>query len=273
MTIQFTPNIQLPYPQASDQVSLGATDMENIVQALDGGSGGSTSGPTAALVKKGVLASLPSAGQPLGSVYICTDTACGFWSDGSAWHYIPLGAAGGSGGTGTAPVGSMMQYGGSTDPVDPDGQTRWLICDGRALSRTTYATLFTNIATTYGSGNGSTTFNIPDGRQRFLLGKSTSGTGQTLGSTGGSIDHTHPLDGTNAGAMIGVGNNSSDFNLLYKLSDSAGTFSPGSLDGHWNIQGSWSSGATDVGVTSKVTGTTDVANPPYVTVNHIIRAL
>ena len=39
---------------------------------------------------------------------------------------------------------------------------KWLECDGRAVSRTTYATLFAAIGTTYGAGDGSTTFNLPD---------------------------------------------------------------------------------------------------------------
>lgn len=67
----------------------------------------------------------------------------------------------------------------------------WLICDGSAVSRTDYATLFALLGTTYGVGDGSTTFNIPDLRQRFPLGKAASGTGATIAGTGGSIDHTH----------------------------------------------------------------------------------
>ena len=46
----------------------------------------------------------------------------------------------------------------------------WIPADGRALSRTTYAALFAAIGTTYGSGNGSTTFNVPDLRGEFLRG-------------------------------------------------------------------------------------------------------
>lgn len=46
----------------------------------------------------------------------------------------------------------------------------WLLCDGSAVSRITYATLFATIGVTHGSGNGSTTFNLPDYRGRFLRG-------------------------------------------------------------------------------------------------------
>lgn len=83
------------------------------------------------------------------------------------------------------PPGGIVMYGGATAP------TNWLLCDGSAVSRTTYSALFAIIGTAYGAGNGSTTFNVPDVRQRFPLGKAASGTGVTLGSTGGTIDHTH----------------------------------------------------------------------------------
>jgi microcystin-dependent protein len=83
------------------------------------------------------------------------------------------------------PVGALLPYGGSSAP------SNWLICDGSAVSRVTNATLFSVIGTAYGMGDGSTTFNLPDLRQRFPLGLASSGTGSSLGATGGTIDHTH----------------------------------------------------------------------------------
>lgn len=62
------------------------------------------------------------------------------------------------------PAGTIIQYAGATEPTD------WLFCDGRAVSRTTFAQLFAAIGTTYGSGDGNTTFNLPDMRGRFPLG-------------------------------------------------------------------------------------------------------
>jgi microcystin-dependent protein len=67
----------------------------------------------------------------------------------------------------------------------------WLVCDGSAVSRTIYANLFTAIGTVYGSGDGSTTFNVPDYRGRTILGAGT-GTGLTtraMGQTGGEESH------------------------------------------------------------------------------------
>lgn len=83
------------------------------------------------------------------------------------------------------PIGSIMAW---PSASIPDG---WLLCDGSQISRTTYQALFNIIGTTFGTGDGSTTFNLPDARQRFIIGLAASGTGSVLGGTGGNIDHTH----------------------------------------------------------------------------------
>jgi microcystin-dependent protein len=97
----------------------------------------------------------------------------------------------------TFPPGIVVPYAGSSEP------SGWVLCQGQALSRVTYAALFAIIGTTYGAGNGSTTFNIPDLRGRFVAGKDdmggvaanrltgTSGgvAGATLGASGGAETH------------------------------------------------------------------------------------
>lgn len=85
-------------------------------------------------------------------------------------------------------AGTIIPYGSTTIPTD------YLLCDGTAVSRTTYSDLFAIISTSFGVGDGSTTFNLPDMRQRFVLGKAASGTGSTFGGTGGTIDHLHTAD-------------------------------------------------------------------------------
>jgi microcystin-dependent protein len=85
------------------------------------------------------------------------------------------------------PIGSVIMFTGSTAP------SGWLICDGSEISRTAYSSLFSVCGETYGVGDTTTTFNIPDLRQKFVLGKSASGTGSTLGETGGEIDHDHSV--------------------------------------------------------------------------------
>ncbi len=54
--------------------------------------------------------------------------------------------------------------------VREDNYEGWLVCDGRAISRETYSALFALIGTTFGSGNGLTTFNLPNGKGRIPLG-------------------------------------------------------------------------------------------------------
>lgn len=63
------------------------------------------------------------------------------------------------------PAGTILPFGGATAPAG------WLLCDGSAVSRTTYAALFSSISTAWGYGDNSTTFNLPDMRGRFPRGR------------------------------------------------------------------------------------------------------
>ena len=93
------------------------------------------------------------------------------------------------------PTGVVLPYGGTSAP------SAFLLCYGQAISRTTYAALFTAIGTTYGAGDGSSTFNLPDLRGRVVAGQDDMGgssadrltspiNGDTLGASGGSESHT-----------------------------------------------------------------------------------
>ena len=73
------------------------------------------------------------------------------------------------------PIGSYIQFAGSQAPAG------FLVCNGGEISRTTYSKLFAVIGTTYGSGDGSTTFNLPNLTDRFLQGSTTSGTVKNAG--------------------------------------------------------------------------------------------
>jgi microcystin-dependent protein len=87
------------------------------------------------------------------------------------------------------PTGSIIGWGGTTGTIP----TRWLQCDGSAINRTTYSALFTAIGTAYGTGDGSTTFNIPDGLGRMMLGAGT-GSGLTVRARGDkSGTQTHAI--------------------------------------------------------------------------------
>lgn len=78
------------------------------------------------------------------------------------------------------PAGIVMSFAGATAPEG------WLLCDGSAVSRSSYSALFSAIGTTYGAGDGSTTFNLPDLTGRVVIGVSGS---HALGSTGGEASH------------------------------------------------------------------------------------
>lgn len=85
---------------------------------------------------------------------------------------------------GNTPVGSMLDWSTNTAP------NGWLVCDGVAVSRSTYNNLFGVIGTTFGSGDGSTTFNLPDFKGRVSVGRDPSDVDfDGLGETGGEKEH------------------------------------------------------------------------------------
>lgn len=85
----------------------------------------------------------------------------------------------------TLPVGAIMPFGSDTIPDN------WLLCNGQAVSRTDYQELFNTIGITYGSGDGFTTFNLPDLQGKIPVGLDENDTDfDTLGNTGGEKEHT-----------------------------------------------------------------------------------
>ena len=108
-----------------------------------------------------------------------------------------MGLSVGLGNVTQVPAGIVSAFAGVTAPAG------WLMCYGQAVSRTEYSALFTALSTTYGSGDGSTTFNIPDMRGRAIAGVDNMGgtaasrltstvltASNTLGATGGTQTHT-----------------------------------------------------------------------------------
>ena len=135
--------------------------------------------------------------------------------------------------------------------------TGYLLCDGSAVSRTTYANLFAIVSTTFGSGDGSTTFNVPNYTNRMPYGT-------TIGSTGGSADaivvsHTHTATVTDPG----------HFHTTHtggQLTSPAG--------GGAGQQGSdTDTKTTGITVTNSSAGTsgTNANLPPYLGINFIIK--
>jgi microcystin-dependent protein len=146
----------------------------------------------------------------------------------------------------------------------------WLICNGTAVSRTTYATLYGVIGTTFGAGDGSTTFNLPNYQGNVPLG--ASGT-YPLASTGGSADaivvsHTHTATVTDIG-------HSHSYSEPAAASNGQGGGGTNTQTLMQNPPPSVNTGTstTGISVTNATTGSSGTgANlPPYLAINFIIK--
>jgi len=152
-------------------------------------------------------------------------------------------------GSGTSiPAGVVAPYAGTSAP------TGWLLAYGQAVSRETYSDLFTAISDTYGAGDGSTTFNLPDLRGRVAAGKDNMGgsaanrlttpiDGTILGDNGGSQNHTlvadelpahtHNYDQASGTVNAGAGG---DVSAIASLTPAQATSSTGGGSAHNNVQ-------------------------------------
>lgn len=149
------------------------------------------------------------------------------------------------------PIGVVQAFAGNDVP---DG---WLLCDGSAVSRTDYANLYSVIGDTYGAGDGSTTFNLPNLVDKFVEGSATSGTSKTAGLP-------------NITGAFSVG---SSLNIVTPLTDNAFTsasagsvYSTGS-----NIVSGYGRAEFDASRSSSIYGNSATVQPPAVTMRYIIK--
>lgn len=163
----------------------------------------------------------------------------------------------GSGGDGSA-VGDIkaIAYNGTV-------QAGWLLCDGSAVSRTMFPDLFAAIGTTYGAGDGSTTFNVPDynAAKRFAQGDTVAGTVKSAGlpNITGSVKGYNTQSGYMEIARTGDG-------ALYPTLDGTGRNTTGDVVGkHTGI-------AFDASRSSSIYGNSDTVQPPALTARYIIKA-
>lgn len=155
----------------------------------------------------------------------------------------------------TVPTGTILSFAGNSIP------TGFLNCNGAPVSRTTYADLFAVIGTTYGEGDGSTTFNLPNLTDRFIQGSSTAGTIKEAGlpNITGSIEHISESFSSTASSATN--------SALYKSSDTPGDgTSPGRVD--YNDTGTL---AFDASRSNSIYGASTTVQPPAVTVRFIIK--
>jgi microcystin-dependent protein len=222
-----------------------------IIKMADDGSGGgilqagagidiTTSGPYSTITNTGVRSLTAGTGITL---------------TGSTGN-ITISSSGG--GSGTADIaGSIKLWGGSTEPTD------WMFCDGRALSRSAYPSLFAKIGTTYGAGDGTTTFNLPNITNRFPVG---AGGLYANGATGGSADavvvsHTHTL--------TDPGHRHSQYAEFFNISSVA---SGALLDrGTAGVGGNTSIATTGITINSAGESGTNKNLPPYLGLRYIIK--
>lgn len=112
------------------------------------------------------------------------------------------------------PSGAVMTFAMSTAP------SGWLKCNGAEVSRTTYAALFAAIGTTFGAGDGSTTFALPDMRGEFARGWDDGrgvDSGRALGTSQADLlkSHSHSVSSTAAEGGSGAGSLVQDYNAGY----------------------------------------------------------
>lgn len=194
------------------------------------------------------------------------------------------------------PLGAGLDFWGTTAP-----NSSFVFAYGQAISRTTYATLWAIFGSTYGAGNGSTTFNIPDKRGYVTAGKdnmggSTAGrltttiTGTTLGYTGG--EELHALTAAQTPTLTSTGSNSisvtstvsgvpsgmvseSHYSLgggLYSVIGPSSGTSPAVLGAITSTNASQSISVTTSG-TGGTTGTAHNVVQPTIIANYIIRVI
>ena len=162
----------------------------------------------------------------------------------------------------TLPVGAILPFGSDTIPEN------WLLCDGRAVSRTDYMQLFNTIGTTFGTGDGFTTFNLPDLRDRVPVGKDTTDTDfDTLGKTSGAKSNTYNFNHTHAQWLGFTGSYANGNGVKYTAGDTIPLNVVATHDSAWSDVSSASIG------TKKTLDDKDISTvQPSIVTNYIIKA-
>ena len=184
-----------------------------------------------------------------------------------------------SGGTEIINNGTLLEGGIPTATIVPwtsaSVPTGFLECAGAAVSRSTYAALFAIIGTTYGAGDGSTTFNVPDLQDNVAIGK--SGT-KNLGSTGGAntVTSSGNVGGSTANATLSeaqLASHSHGFSIpsgggiFVTQGLGPGNYSPGSF----NTSGTGSGSGHSHNMSATFSGNATSVVQPYLTVMYIIK--
>lgn len=150
------------------------------------------------------------------------------------------------------PTGAVIPFAGSTTP------SGYLLCNGATVSRTTYSKLYSAIGTTYGAGDGSTTFNLPNLTDKFIQGSNTAGTVKSAGLP------------NITGEFNGQGFNEIDYSSNYTVS---GAFSLTSGTNWVGRGGGYASRGLvfNASGSNSIYGAATTVQPPALTMRYIIK--
>lgn len=173
---------------------------------------------------------------------------------GVVWTYKSILSGGG------VPVGFIMPYAGVG--LLPEG---WLFCDGAAVSRTAYRALFGVLGTTWGGGNGSTTFNLPNFDDRVLQGKSSTNPVGTYKSAGlPNITGDSSGGGTSLGNFFTGGANAGTGAIRLSATRNRTSIGAGSTNG-------WGNFSIDASLSNSIYGNSATVQPPAACVRFVIK--
>lgn len=172
------------FPNVDGAVTATDTELEQLAGVSVGGT---SAGDIATIDGTQTLSNKTMASATVGTTQSASDNstklATTAYADAAATEAASL----------SVPAGAVVPYAMATAPAG------WLECNGAAVSRTTYATLFTAVSTVFGIGDGSTTFNVPDLRGQFVRGWD-----HTAGTDPDAASRTDSGDGSTTGDNVGT---------------------------------------------------------------------
>lgn len=150
------------------------------------------------------------------------------------------------------PSGSVIPFAGSTAPQG------YLLCDGREVSRTDYPYLFDVIGTTYGEGDGSTTFNLPNLQDKFVQGAGANAVGTEMSAGLPNIEGEFGAQGSDVAISVGTG--------AFRVSKNGYIDSGTSGNDSYSVKQSFNASRSN-----SIYGNSDTVQPPAICMNYIIK--
>ena len=156
------------------------------------------------------------------------------------------------------PAGTMQMFAGNTIPAG------WLLCDGSAVSRTNYAKLFSAIGTTWGAGDGLTTFNLPNTIGRFAEGAATSGSYKSAGLP--NIEGFFQVPGSRGGFELSGG-------VMQHINpdERKWSFPASNIDNNWRPNEACIRVTFNASRYNSIYGNSTTVQPPAFTIRYIIK--